>query len=102
MLLRKVNVPPSAVTLLICVLNVLLSWMKVRAKKLVDATRRDPDATIDLVVAGTNVPLGADDFVVSVEDTAGVFGAYQRGVYVGIDATITPALRACVIVFCSF
>jgi len=63
-------------------------------KRLSDATRRDPNATIDFAVGGATAPLGLDDVTISVDDVAGVFGAYQRGVYVGIDATITPALKA--------
>ncbi len=63
-------------------------------RALVAATRKDPEATVDFEVAGTVIPLGSDDFLVTVDDVAGVFGAYQRGIYVGIDATITPELRA--------
>jgi len=63
-------------------------------RSLAAATRKDPEATVDFDVAGATIPLGNDDFLVTVEDVAGAFGAYQRGIYVGIDATITPALRA--------
>jgi len=58
------------------------------------ARMRDPDATVELATAVGPVALACGDVLSAAEDAPGTVGAYERGVYVGLDPTVTPDLVA--------